>query len=341
VRQTVSGARGNPCLHAISTPDAPPRPERRPSHVVRPRGVISCRELLAIVPAYNEAGAIGSTVSELHVHAPDFDVLVVDDGSTDDSAAVAEAFGPPVRVIRQMNQGESAARNHGIDAARGDWVAFIDADDLWTPDKLAKQIAALGEHPEAVAVHTNVYFFGESQERMDLTLTPPDERYSLEAIAQGSLLHISSLLVRKDVSPRFPEWTRYAEDLIYQLELVQRGQAVLVPEYLTGYRKHSASQSSRSAVDIHWHQTVLHWLGAEAVNVETAVKRRIADAWLARMVGLAWQARERRNWDVFWELRRYLEGFRGDPRVDELLANRIYPRSLYRLLDWIRGGAAR
>lgn len=88
-----------------------------------------------------------------------FEVLVVGDGSTDGSAAIAEGFGPPVRCIRQEHVGIGAARNRGVQAAQGDYLAFLDADDLWESAKLATQVAVLADQPRADAVFSGVKQF--------------------------------------------------------------------------------------------------------------------------------------------------------------------------------------
>ena len=90
-----------------------------------------------VIPCCNAAAFLRATIASILGQTQSvLEVIVVDDGSTDDSASIAESFGPPVRVIRQPNQGESAARNRGIEAAVGEWVAFLDADDLWLPTKI-------------------------------------------------------------------------------------------------------------------------------------------------------------------------------------------------------------
>jgi glycosyltransferase involved in cell wall biosynthesis len=79
-----------------------------------------------VIPCFNGAQFLRETLESVrHQTYPAHEVIVVDDGSTDDSAAIA---GPPVRVIRQTNQGESVARNRGIDEATANWIAFLDAD---------------------------------------------------------------------------------------------------------------------------------------------------------------------------------------------------------------------
>jgi len=106
-----------------------------------------------VTPCYNGARYIKETLqSALAQTHPPLEVIVIDDGSTDDSAALAAEAGPPVRVIRQANQGESIARNRGIAEAQGSHVLFLDADDLLEPESLSLLAAAVDGRPDAVAV---------------------------------------------------------------------------------------------------------------------------------------------------------------------------------------------
>lgn len=102
-----------------------------------------------VIPAYNADWCVARAVdSVLAQQGCDFEIVVVDDGSTDDTAAVLARYGAAIRVVRQRNRGLSAARNAGIRAARGEFVAFLDADDWWLPGKLAPQLALLRARPE-------------------------------------------------------------------------------------------------------------------------------------------------------------------------------------------------
>lgn len=103
-----------------------------------------------IIPVYNGAAFVATAIeSVLCQDYQPFEIIVVDDGSTDDTAAVVSQFGDSVRYLYQTNSGPAAARNTGINAATGELIAFLDHDDFWTPDKLSVQARYLQCHPEA------------------------------------------------------------------------------------------------------------------------------------------------------------------------------------------------
>lgn len=104
--------------------------------------------LSVIIPTYNRAWCLNRAVDSVLAQSfRDFELIVVDDGSSDDTARLLEVYGDALRVLRQANQGVSAARNAGIAAARGRWIALLDSDDHWLPEKLAAQMKWLAAHP--------------------------------------------------------------------------------------------------------------------------------------------------------------------------------------------------
>lgn len=106
-------------------------------------GVIS-----VIIPTFNGERYLEEALqSAVGQSLPPSEVIVVDDGSTDSSAEIAESFGDPVRCIRQANTGVAGARNRGLSAARAEFIAFLDHDDLWPREKLEVQVAALRANP--------------------------------------------------------------------------------------------------------------------------------------------------------------------------------------------------
>ena len=123
------------------------------------------RLVSAIIPTYNYDRFVGRAVAS--VLAPsygDLECIVVDDGSTDNTAEVLAAFGTAVKMVRQPNQGLSAARNTGIREARGRYVAFLDADDAWDADKVGQQVALLEGHPDTAVVGCAIRLISEAGE---------------------------------------------------------------------------------------------------------------------------------------------------------------------------------
>lgn len=106
-----------------------------------------------VIPAYNAARTLAETLaSVLAQTSPPAEVIVIDDGSTDGTAALAAACGAPVRLIRQANTGPGGACSRGVRAATSPWVALVDADDLWLPAKMSRQLQALAADPGLAAI---------------------------------------------------------------------------------------------------------------------------------------------------------------------------------------------
>jgi len=108
-----------------------------------------------VIPCFNGARYIAAAIRSVQEqHWSELEIIVVDDGSTDGSADLVAANFPDVRLLRQANQGAAAARNHGVRQARGSWIAFLDADDIWLPGKLKAQSDMLRAEPAARVVYT-------------------------------------------------------------------------------------------------------------------------------------------------------------------------------------------
>jgi GT2 family glycosyltransferase len=186
-----------------------------------------------VIPAYNAASWIAEAIeSALDQSVPPREVIVVDDGSTDDTGRVADRFLPRVRVLRKPNGGPAAARNFGIAAASGTWIALLDADDRWLPQKLERQLALAG--PDVALVHT--------LETGETRLEVP-ERLTFEDLWQSNWIANSSVLVRREIvlalggfdeDPKL----KSVEDYHFWLRLAATGaRIVLCREPLTIYRR--------------------------------------------------------------------------------------------------------
>jgi hypothetical protein len=129
------------------------RREGRRQRPVRASESLSRPSVSVVIAAHNAADTVGGALSSaLAQTVAPLEVVLIDDGSSDNTADIAGILGDPIRVIRQSQRGPSAARNAGIAAARGQWVAFLDADDQWHPSKLECQLAALESRPGTVLV---------------------------------------------------------------------------------------------------------------------------------------------------------------------------------------------
>lgn len=152
-------------MPAAKRPEAPEPAEPTPSP--RPEAASNKPLVSVIIPAYNCGDCLARALDSVmkQSHSP-IECIVVDDGSTDDTAAVARSFGSKVKLIGQANGGASAARNRGIEKASGELIAFLDADDYWHPSKLEKQVRLLQEQPDVVLVSTGfrTYLPGQSSE---------------------------------------------------------------------------------------------------------------------------------------------------------------------------------
>ena len=109
-----------------------------------------------IIPTYNRSRLLSRCLNSVMAQTlPADEVIVIDDGSTDDTAWFLREDYPSIHYIYQDNHGVSAARNAGIQAATGEWLAFLDSDDVWEPAKLARQLTALKENKQYLVAHTN------------------------------------------------------------------------------------------------------------------------------------------------------------------------------------------
>lgn len=165
-----------------------------------------------VIPAYNREATIGTAIrSVLWQTAAPLEVLVVDDGSVDSTVEQVSAINDPrVRLIKQANSGVSAARNTGIAAAAGDWVAFQDSDDEWLPRKLELQLAALdAATDDPIAVYCGLMITGShdgegGSGRLRATYHPPStlsrvSGHILDTLMATNPISTQTLIARRDV----------------------------------------------------------------------------------------------------------------------------------------------
>jgi glycosyltransferase involved in cell wall biosynthesis len=197
-----------------------------------------------IIPVYNGARFLRAALESVfaQTYRP-LEVIVVDDGSVDDSGVIAQSF-PEVSYIHQANQGVAAARNNGIEAARGEFFAFLDQDDLWTPEKLQTQVDYLRSHPEVGYTLSQQQYFLEPG-----TTMPPWFRKELFASVHTGWV-LGTLLVRRTTFEQIGNFaTGYSaandSDWFFRAKAAEVPMEVL-PDLLLLKRVHEANDSGRA-----------------------------------------------------------------------------------------------
>lgn len=192
-----------------------------------------------IVPVYNRANLIGRALASIASQTfSDFELIVVDDGSTDAiEQACATVEIPRRRLIRHtQNQGAAAARNTGIKIATGRWLAFLDSDDSWEPDKLARQVASLSNAAPAFRACTTGYRLHRDGQILAISLAMPPAGFRREILFGCTICPGSTLLVDRrvfdEIGP-FDEGFRRLEDWDWLLRFAERYDIVFLPELLT------------------------------------------------------------------------------------------------------------
>lgn len=213
-----------------------------------------------VIPAYNAAATLDETLRSVRAqtHAA-LEILVVDDGSRDrtpDIVARHAAEDPRVCIIRQDNKGVAAARNAGIAAASGAFVAPVDADDLWRPDKIGLQIAAMKRHgPRAGLCCTGVHSIDRDGRTFAQHVPDPGDD-AFRAMCRVNLAgNGSSALMPLDLVRRYGGYdtglraagAQGCEDWQLYLQIVEHHDFIVVPQCLTGYRQHPAQMSGKTA----------------------------------------------------------------------------------------------
>ncbi len=207
---------------------------------VPPGAAAGARALAAtvsvVIPTYNRAALCARAVrSALAQTLPPCQIIVVDDGSTDDTRErLQQEFGEHVQLIAQANQGVSAARNAGAAAARGKYIAFLDSDDLWSPEKLARQVAWLEARPDYAMVLCDLAVV-----RPDGSAAPPisrrgrlpsDGRILKDVLKAPALIPSSMLILREtfEALQGFDTSLRTAEDLDFHMRAAARASIGLI-----------------------------------------------------------------------------------------------------------------
>jgi len=226
--------------------------------IVAKRSVMKRQPLVSVViPAYNARLYIRETLDSVLAQTyPNIEVVVVDDGSTDDTPVILKEYLKRIKVIRQENKGLSSARNAGILAARGELIAFVDADDLWLPQKIEKQVNLFEKDPQLGFAYTGISHFGPGSNRVRPCIRPKFYKgYILRHLFNYPFIAVSSVMVRKvclDKVGLFDSKNPSTQDYDLWMRLAPFYRADFVSEPLVRYRVHHSAMSSDRIHMLRW-----------------------------------------------------------------------------------------
>lgn len=267
----------------------------------RPDGAARPPLVSVVIAAYNAAGFIETTCrSAMNQTCAAIEIIVVDDGSTDGTSAVIEALAltdPRIRLIRQANLGVAAARNRAIAAASGEFIAPLDADDLWDPTKLARQVARLQEAGPAAGMAYCWWVW------IDVHDTPLDrsplwriEGRVLERLAEVNFTGSASIpLYRRSCLEQVGAYdstlrdkgSQGCEDWDLALRVAEHYEVVVVPAMLVGYRRRGDSMSA--GCDTMWRSQaeVLSALALRQPSLPPSVFQRSSGQFALHLAGVS------------------------------------------------------
>jgi glycosyltransferase involved in cell wall biosynthesis len=208
-----------------------------------------------VIPTFNRAYLIERPIrSVLAQTCSSFEIIVVDDNSTDNTEEIVKGIGDSrIKYVRHdQNYGSNVARNTGIENATGEFIAFLDSDDEWLPEKLEKQLKILSNHSEICVCYTWIKSVNEDTKK-ELIVSPEFEGFIFEDLLYSQFVNPSSTVVRRscfdtvgvfDVNPAF----RSCQDWDLWLRLSQSYQFAMVPEVLTIWWNHSSKNRNTNNV---------------------------------------------------------------------------------------------
>lgn len=210
-------------------------------------------KISVIIPAYNAEQTIQETIESVQKQTfSDFEIIIINDGSTDGTLNIIEQIDDPrIKCFSYQNGGIATARNRGILQAKGDYIAFLDADDLWTEDKLELQLAALQNNPEAgVAYSWTYYYFSDRTNQVIVRSNPVNFTGKVyhQLLIKNFLNSGSNPLIRREAiesAAGFDSTCTPCEDWDFYLQLASSCLFTVVPKYQIFYRQSSNSASSK------------------------------------------------------------------------------------------------
>lgn len=220
-----------------------------------------------VIPAFNSEKHIAECIdSVLKQSYQNLEIIFIDDGSTDKTVDIVTGYqNKCIKIFQQKNSGSAVARNFGVKQASGSWIAFIDADDIWLPDKLEKQLKHCSNH---VWSHTDLYFLGDHYPEHTKTteFTAKSAGFIFENLLIENSIGTSSVLMKKKTFEElggFNTHYRALQDWDFWLRASVKNRVCYYDEPLVYYRMHSASVSRDTRNTLPFHLSLINRVFSE------------------------------------------------------------------------------
>ena len=213
------------------------------------------KKVSLVIPAYNESKNIGIVVDAAKVVNDIKEIIVIDDGSTDDTSLVVKSITDQrITYIQQKNAGVSTARNHGITVSKGDYIAFLDHDDVWLPCKLEKQLSLFEQNPKVAMVYADTFIIDENNSIIN-TYSHKIKFYSgmiFKELFFSCFITILTVVIKKsvflEVGPFLP--FKIGEDYDLFLKCAAKYPIDYIDEPLAKYRVHESNYSKNYETEV-------------------------------------------------------------------------------------------
>ena len=215
-----------------------------------------------VIPVFNSEQYITECIdSVLGQSFQDFEIIIINDGSTDNTVDIVSKYkNDQIKLFHQKNSGSAAARNFGVEQASGNWIAFIDADDIWLPDKLKKQLDHCSDHAWS---HTDLYFHGDIYPKYTKTtkFTSKHSGLILKNLLVENSIGTSSVIIKKEIFQEtggFNTELRALQDWDLWLRIAEKHPVCYFDEPLVYYRVHSSSVSRNVRKTLPYHLCLIN-----------------------------------------------------------------------------------